>query len=283
MYALEKIKKIRSRKTGVALYIGKACHAFIEAWYEGRGLDAALKALRNEFDTIPKNLLDKDELVELAIEQARSEAMMSAYTEAHVEDDRQFQKHIMEKRVQIELIPGVVYEGYIDHLAQDMAGDWWIWETKTSGKAFANADYFNRVMIDSQVCGYMRLGTEILGQPPKGVYYDVILKTSHSQRKTEALSAFIKRLTDLYRAEWKSEGLFIRREFEIPNSRVNNWLKNTRFIAAEIQAARNRAESLWPMNTDHCQAKFGTCRYLPICTSGQVDKLRYAIGDTIER
>jgi len=277
-YALARIKKIRSRRVIVPYVIGTACHAYKEAWYNGLDESQRLAALRKVFKGVDTSLMAKDEIVDLTVDQGRCEAFMYAYTLAHSEDRIQYPKLITEKEVRFEIIPGVDWLGFLDTLAQDAAGDWWVMETKTAGKAFVNKDYFDRVAIDNQVMGYMRLAAEVLGFMPKGIIYDVILKTQHRQRKGESLSAFVKRLQHLYVKDWKTEGLFARHELIVSPKAVDRWLTETRFIAAEIKAAHDNKIKVWPKNTGNCIAKYGACQYMSVCTTGQVDKMRFTIG-----
>jgi hypothetical protein len=277
-YALRNITKVQIRKRPVYFIIGTACHAFIEAWHEERGMDACIKALRDTFSKEDKSMLSADELVDFAIEQARAEAMMMGYIAMYEKDKKVYTTHLMEKKADIMLTDSIKYKGYLDHLAKDGAGDWWIVERKTSAKGFVNADFFNRVMVDNQVMGYMELAKELLGVYPKGILYDVILKTQHSQRQTETLAAFLRRLTDLYVKDGKKEGLYVRQELLVPLSRVESWKKEITIVAEEMRLAMASGTKTWPKNSGNCIGKYGSCMYLPICVSGKIDSVRYKRG-----
>lgn len=268
--------KLQLKKRPVYFVIGSACHAYIEAWHENRGEEACIKALRDVFKEAKNPLLSKDELIDLAIEQARAEAMMIGYSKQYEKDKAIYVTHLMEKRSEIQLDVGIRYKGYLDHLAKDGAGDWWIVERKTSAKGFVNADFFNRVMVDNQVMGYMELAKELLGVYPKGVLYDVILKTQHSQRQSETLESFIRRLSALYMDP--KEGLFVRQELLVPIKRVEAWKKEIVIVAREMKQHVDSGTKTWPKNSGNCIGKYGACMYLPICTSGKVDTVRYTRG-----
>ena len=261
----------------VPLVAGRGFHAYKEALYQGLSHEQCIAALNKEFELSPQQaaMLDKQGTTKLAIEKGRLNAMANAYREAYPDDQHQYKNYITESKITLPLLDEVTYLGYVDCLALDQAGDWWIIETKTASKGTVTADYYERVAFDWQVLGYAALAAEKLGVFPRGIVYDVAIKTKHSQRKGETAQGFINRLTKLYRDEWKSQGLFERHELELSAKNVDKWKKQVTMIASEIKEAHDREEKNWPQNTNNCLGKFGTCSHMPICATGRVDKLIY--------
>jgi hypothetical protein len=280
MYRLQYLQKLERRGVIIPLITGRAIHAYQQALREGLSPEQCELALEKEFD-VPdqdKAMLNRDQQAKFEIERYRAIAMMRAYLTAYPTDATQYKKWITESHIEIPIegLDDVVYHGYIDCLVQDVAGDWWIFETKSAANATVNADYFERVKIDGQVAGYMELAKAKLGFYPKGIVYDVIIKTQHSQKKGESTAAFISRLTHLYVNEWKNNGLFERMELELSPTMVDAWREDMKMLANEIKSAIDRKEKVWPKNTGNCLGKFGSCKFMPICTTGKVSKLLYA-------
>lgn len=271
------VQGIKRKGVIVPLITGRAVHAYQQALREGLSPEQCELALMKEFD-IPDHeraMLSRDESAKLEVEKYRALAMMQSYISAYCTDATQYTKWITESHIEMPLIEGVTYHGYIDCLTQDVAGDWWIFETKTASASTVNAEYFERVKIDSQVAGYMELAKTKLGFYPRGIVYDVIMKTQHSKKQGEAQASFVNRLRKLYVEEWKTRGLFERHEVEIPESVITRWSKDIRVVAAEIKSMIDNKEKHWPRNTGHCLGKFGACPMFNVCTTGRVNKLLY--------
>lgn len=236
-------------------------------------MDAAIRG-------VDLSLYSKKDIEKFAIEMARMKAMATAYAEAFKNDFNEYDVVLTEQKFSLPLIEGVEFNGFIDVLMQDAAGDWWVKELKTASSGTVDSDYTARIQIDSQVLSYAWAVGEMLGTPPRGIVYDVVIKTKHSQRKGETVSGFISRLEKLYIEEWSTNSLFIREKLEFSEANTNRWLTETKFIAAEILSATESMDKLrFPKNTGHCKAKWGTCDYFDICVSGRVDKLKYTVKE----
>lgn len=276
-YRLMNVQGIKRRGIIIPFITGRAVHAYQQALREGLSPEQCELALLKEFD-IPEQqvaMLSRDDQNKLDVEKYRSLAMMQSYTSAYASDSTQYSKWITESHIEIPLIDDVVYHGYIDCLTQDVAGDWWIFETKTASAGTVNAEYFERVKIDSQVAGYMELAKAKLGFYPRGIVYDVILKTQHSRKQGESNGSFINRLRNLYVNEWKTRGLFERHEVEVGSNTIKRWNSDIRTIAKEIKTLIDNKEKNWTRNTGHCLGKFGACPMFNICTTGRMNKLLY--------
>lgn len=276
-YKLRKRDRIFRREVPEALTVGRALHKWMEGLYSGLPDEALDSLLEQEFMSVDTSLFDTEALVKLEIAKHKILAIARAYKEVYADDFEQYKKFLTEKSLEIPLSAQITYEGRLDLLVQDAADDWWILETKTASRGTVKGDFFERVRIDAQILGQVALATAFLGQAPVGVVYNVIEKTSHRQKQTETLGAFIQRITKMYVDNWRVEGLFKREELLIGPNAIEEWFRETLLIAEEMRDAVETAK-LWPKNTDYCFNKYGHCPYFPICTTGQVDPLLYVQG-----
>ena len=198
-YKYARLNKIYPRKRGVALYTGSAAHKYIECRRNGLDDAQAEVNVRSIFDEAKEGgLWDATELVKLEIEMHRALAMARAYWTIYSERDSiEYPKLQTEVELKRKLCDGITYRGFIDCLAQDAAGQWWVHDIKTASSAAVNPGYFERVAFDNQVVGYVWLAEKYLGIRPAGVIYDVIVKTQHSRTQKESSIQFCNRLRDI--------------------------------------------------------------------------------------
>ena len=211
------------------------------------------------------------------------EGICEAYPKFYSQDFDEYTSFMTEQKLTMPLVEGgkgrdpIRYKGYLDFLAQEAAGDWWVVDTKTTTSP--NADYFRKVHIDSQLTGYMWLAKELLGEFPKGVIYDVIKKPSIRLKKGENQRAFRDRVKKEYTLYAEAKGYFVREEIIIGKRQLDRWFRNTQHIAEMIQTKRSIKTKVWPMNTGNCQSGWGSsCQYLEICITGKVNKLQFTKG-----
>jgi hypothetical protein len=182
------------------------------------------------------------------------------------------------------------YQGFLDGLFQDAAGDWWVFETKTKkyNKPGSNegANYVKKVHIDNQVLGYIHGGAQVLtyrlGTPtiPKGVIYNVIQKPSISRKKTESLQDFRKRVREEYTRYAEEKEYFARYPLQLKQSLIDNWLPEMKMWLMEIAHKKGtKSKRMFPMNSGACTSKFGTCKWMGSCTSGKYQKLLFKKKD----
>lgn len=265
-------KGIRPRKRPVPYIVGSAVGKFLEAYYQQQ--PNPLLALEAEFKNVNTSLLSTEEVADLACQRAMCVGIAKAYPKFYDQDFDQFQKFICEKRGMLKLKNGHEYEGYIDVLCQDAAGDWWIMETKTASRVDSN--YLDRVKIDWQVISYMWLAKEMLGSFPRGVVYNVIKKTQIRRKAGEALSTFAKRIETEYVLHAQAKGLFHREEVIIGRDALIQWRREIEYVTALI--ASKEEGTPWPMSTGACIQAYGACQYLNLCTSAEMNKLIYEVS-----
>jgi PD-(D/E)XK nuclease superfamily protein len=271
---------IRPKKKRISLTTGTAFHEFIRYLYAGIPLEGALKKVDESFKKVDLGLLTSEETAKLHVEWSRCLGMAMAYAEYYKSDFDQYRKFICEQRGEFEILPGIQYVGSVDILMQDAAGSWWIKETKTAKKGTVNQAYIDRIKIDSQTKGYMFFGKAILGEFPKGIVYDIALKTSHSKRAQESVTQFCKRIRQVH-IEGGQE-LFHREELIIGEDSLDAWMEEMKETVSDM-ARDYSSNSLWPKNDGYCINKYGACEMLHICSnSDRVDPMIYEVRKVIQ-
>ncbi len=279
LYLLENIKKVRSRHRPLYFTIGTAFHEFIGAWHMGLPHEACVKKVDEEFGKIDLSLLNAEQTADFHMDWARVIGMASAYVERYASDRDQYQKFLVEKHAEIELIPDELYHGYIDVLMQDASGAWWIKETKTVAASTLTEAYWQKVKIDNQTLGYAFLAKKILGEWPVGVVYDVIKKTQHRKRAQETVQQFCTRIRNVYAGK-EADNLFFRREYLLNRTDLKRWLDDYRQKIARAAEMRRNQHTRWTMNTGHCLKWGNPCGMFAICMGGgEIDPVLYKEKD----
>lgn len=267
--------KARTRKRPLYFVLGEAVHKYIEMFYRTKDLKLAKRQVETVFDAVDKSLLNREEMHDLEVDRNTALGIAEAYPLFYKSDFDEFKNFLTEQKFSIQLSGSDTYGGILDALLQDHAGAWWILETKTTSAQAINVDYFEKVKIDSQVAGYMHGAKQILGEYPSGVIYNVIKKPSIRLKNGESLADFQRRIFHEYTKMAVEKNYFMRQQLMVATHRLDTWLEDTTKMTAQISASVEAKSSFWPMNTGACQAKFGTCPYLPVCTTGKYSPLLY--------
>lgn len=270
-YKLYKIDGITPKRKRVPLIAGQAGHAFLDAHMMGLDTDACLERITKVFDDVDKGMMTPEEIQDLDIERVRITAMCKVYTRIYEDDPIRYPKILAEKQFEFPLVDDHTYMGIIDVLMQDTDGDWWVKETKFQ----APHPSFDVLQFNSQILGETFGAQELIGTTPKGVLYDVVRKTKHrpAKSKNESIAAFCNRLEKLYLDPANKDDLFIREPILVGPNRLNQWFKEKCYLAKVVQSYVGHG--VWPKNTGQCKNHFGTCDYLPICSTGVVDDTIY--------
>lgn len=263
------------RKRPTYFVFGSAIHKFIEIFYRTKSTEMALRAVENEFKAVDTSPLNREEIHELEVDKQTALGIASVYPNFYKADFDNYKTFLTEQKFTLTLPCGEKYYGTIDGLIQDHAGDWWILETKTASAQTVNADYFERVKIDSQVAGYMHGAKHMLGSFPRGVVYNVIKKPSIRLKNGESLQAFQKRVFQEYTQFATEKAYFTRHELLVAEHRLNSWLGDTDRLVVELATKHKEGDKWWHKNTGACRANFGSCAYLPACVAGQYNKILY--------
>lgn len=285
-------RKMQPRKRPSYFVVGSAVHAFLDIYYatKGKDLKVAKQAAQNEFAGVNRALLTQKEVTKLEQDRAMVLGICEAYAKLYKTDFDQYEMFMTEQHAEFSFgdmksLKGrplghpepVLFHGFIDLLAKDAAGEWWIMETKTASPQSVNDDYFRRVQIDAQVHAYMWVAREILGAFPRGVIYNVIKKSNLRRRQAESLEGLQKRILKDYVAHGQEEQKFVRQEVIIGKPSLKRWYANTKAHCFGLTRRLLRGKpSSWLMRTNQCISGFGSaCSMLDACIDGNYNKMLY--------
>ncbi len=272
-----RLDRIRPKKKPSYFIQGNLIHAGIEAWMMGLSVDNAIKNVLTEINTKSMN---KEEIKGLQIMKTITVGILDAYRIHYGADRERFRTIQTEKTIDVVINkdPRVTHRSIIDMMAQDRSGAWWIYDHKTTGQI--NDNYLQQAALSNQTLGYLHAARRFLGEWPKGIVYNIILKPSirpRTKRNPETLDQFCSRL---YQEYANNPDKYFFREDILTNKRmVKAWLDETTVIAGEIVARIKMTEEIgdtaWPKCTGACFNYNSTCQYMPICSSGKVNKMLY--------
>lgn len=267
---------------------GSAFHKFLECFYRTGDADMARKMGLGVFDETKTGSFTPEMHMEFEEAKAMLQGICQAYPAFYSGDSAEYQKFHTELKLKgsegLQVAETydhkpIYYEGDIDGLAQDQAGDWWILEHKLlaaqtiGGKDTSN--FQQRLHIDRQNLGYMWLAKEkVLGKWPKGVIYNVVKKPTIRQKKGETLSQYADRVKDKYDKCGLSEGYFQRFPLLISGKHIKDWMDETSYLASTIFTRIGAGCKVWPKATSACH-NYGACAYLQPCTTGKYSRQRY--------
>ncbi len=175
--------------------------------------------------------------------------------------------------------------GKADVIVQDLHGDYWLVEHKTSSEDVTlGSPYWQRLQMDPQVSLYLDAIGEQMGIRIAGCLYDVIKKPTirpakatpeDKRRYTKDGRLYAKqRAVDESPAEWaarlrqdvieRPDFYFVRGEI----ARTERDLEDARADLWQTAKALRDAERLsrWPRNPDACWAYNRACNYWEVCT-----------------
>lgn len=247
MHEWQYIKGIRPKDKAEALFFGSAIHSALEMLYKDMPLDAALSAL--------------DELDE--VNRAKARALISHYFAQNMaggwnpEDVLDVEKWVKSS------FGGHDFIGRLDAVIR-VNGRVWVMEHKTA--TAVDDDYIERIKIDTQSMLYVLAAREEYGEVA-GVIYDVLIKPSIRQKKSETIEDFEARCMEEVTAE-----NFVR---------VYHWFSDDdleeakqEFMACSQAIKDCEYGMVRPYrNTGACNAIGRACPYLCLCCEKKPDKL----------
>ena len=280
------IRKIEQRKRPVYFTFGEAAHKFLEIYYSSKGkkIEEATREAIKIFQSVDRGLLTPEEIHTLEIEQSKVEGICQAYPKFYNKDFLEFETMMTELSYRKDkgiLLTStrdydVYYEGDIDGLFQDAAGDWWIVEHKFLAPQTITQSFLEKVHIDSQVLGYMWLAKErAIGEFPRGVIYNIIKKPSIRLKKGETREAFATRVREEYITHGQTKEYFIRHDPQISQAHLDTWWKEKAHLANYAYTRIGIRSGMWPKNTGACHNNYGSCQYLNACVTGKYNRLIY--------
>lgn len=136
-----------------------------------------------------------------------------------------------------------------------------LFETKT--KARIEEQNISDIMpFERQVNLYM-CGIRKRGDTPSGVMYNIIRRPALRQKKSETLEQFSARIIEDVKAnlDW----YFIRMQMDVDEQDLNRAEEELNDLVADFILWWN-GELGHYKNTNHCENKYGTCQFLPVCS-----------------
>jgi NAD-dependent dihydropyrimidine dehydrogenase PreA subunit len=232
--------------------------------------EAALKLVKTD-------RMKKDDIEDFFIETNRARAMMYGYFNKYQPTLSNYKTIYSEKKTEIDLGHGRIYDGKFDRIVQEMDDEWWVLETKTSAKMVISPDYIRSIAINNQVLGYILTAQNTLGIQIRGVIWDVIVKTQHRQTQKESPAGFVNRLKNMYMDPKENEGLYFREKVIISPKEVERFKNQAAFTLDMMRTCRDA--KMYPMNSNNCIGKYGSCVFMPICLTKKIDDSIYTKRD----
>lgn len=279
------VRKVYPRARPLYYVFGEAAHKFLEIYYSSRGDEerAKIEAIKI-FDAVDRGPLTADDIHKLEIEQAKLEGICEAYPKFYTQDFDEFPTMLVE--LDYPETNGfflastrdydLYYEGKIDGLFQDAAGDWWIVEHKFLAPQSVTQGLIDKIHIDNQILGYMWLAKEkAIGKWPKGVLYNIIKKPAIRQKKGETLRAFATRVKNEYLVHGQQKNYFMRFDPMISLQHLEEWKAERAHVAGMMYTKIGIKSKVWSKNTGTCNNLYGNCPYLSACVTGKYNRLMY--------
>lgn len=223
-----------------ALHFGRVWHKMLDTWYTTGGDQIkAVNAGAAEWGMI--EFAGDHRTLPRALE-AFSKYVKQFGNRAEHESTYGFVQGAPMVEIAIELqwpeIP-LPYVGKIDRIVVTQGDEIYINDHKTTSRM--EQSFFRGFEMASQMLGYTRLGTMMLGQPVAGVMVNAynVTPTGKSDR-------------------------FERQYVALPEERVNHWAEVT--LPAQMHAIIRAHESDdWQQNHSACSGKYGLCHYFDVC------------------
>lgn len=139
----------------------------------------------------------------------------------------------------------------------------WLFETKT--KSILNeGNLLDTLWFEFQVNFYLFAMRKTTGKFPAGVLYNIIRKSSLYRRKHETLAGYAKRVAD--DVARRPEFYFVRFEVVVKPDEMRAFEKELDALVIEfIRWLKGKGGHY--KNTGACESKYGSCPFLPICSS----------------
>jgi hypothetical protein len=248
------VREVEAIERPEALLLGTAIHGFLESHYRQLPFEPPT-------DLTPKS-------------RAILRGVIEGYSVRYMDDCDLFDAVALEQVISGEILnpetgrPAreFAYGGKIDGLIilkKEMesfkAGDLLLMEHKSASRV--DDAYFERLQLDSQLLLYSLFLSRQLEVPIAGVLFNVILKPSLRQKKSENEAEYHQRLR--LEMDWPEQ--YHRRYLRFPEIRLQE-------IQKELWDAKNiiskaRQAGVFTMNSSACFDYHRKCDYWPLCSS----------------
>ena len=248
------VREIEAKERPEALLLGTAIHGFLESHY-------CQLPYTPPIDLAPKS-------------QAILKGVREYYPILYMDDLDLFEPIAVEKIISGEILnpetgrPAreYAYGGKVDGLVllkKDVegfkAGDLLLLEHKTTTKV--DEAYFERLQLDSQLLLYSLYLSRELGAPIAGTLFNVILKPSLRQKKSESEAEYHQRLR--LEMDWPEQ--YHRRYLRFPDQRLQEIMRE--LWSAKNVIAKARLENVFTMNSGACFDYHRKCDFWALCSS----------------
>lgn len=264
-------------RTSAPLQFGSLAHRVLELVYLQNksvpGPKDVLKTLtkvHREFLNEEGSRLSAEGMENLETNMAVLEAILPHYFKFHKKDFTNMRWVELEKVFKVPSpVTGVNLVGRIDG-AYNQKKELWLFESKTKGR-IEEENLTDTLAFDFQNNVYNYALRKKYARTPCGTLYNIIRRPGQRVKKDESLKSFSTRIEREIQRD--PSYYFIRFEIAIPQSEfrrfeselgdvVNEFLK---WFKKELPTYRN---------TSACIQKYGPCRFLPKCASGETGLYR---------
>lgn len=233
LYWLRHVRGLSSKGVKTALGFGGMVHAGLAKWYETGSAEQALRTVEEYVFVDPES----DHRTK-----GRAMVTMAEYIGHYGSPDSRWDKVLLtETPFDIVDADGFRYGGVID-LVVLWKGVPWIVDHKTTTRG--GDSYWYQFQNSGQMCGYTWAGSELVGQPVRGVIINRILL--HKQKKSP-------------------EEEFAWRPMLYSAEKVLEW-KEMRIDAYHEIALSIETDNFRP-RWDNCINKYGTCPFFNVCSA----------------
>lgn len=213
---------------------------------------------------------DADTLQNLEMNCLLAEAILPVYFKFWHKDISSMDWHALEHKFRVE-IPGTGTKliGKMDGNFHPMKGKkvMWLFETKNKSRLGEQGET-NLVDIlphELQVNLYLGAMVMMYDEIPGGLLMNIIRRPNFKGKKGESMEALAKRIADDVRK--RPSYYFIRIRMTVDKNDLARMQREHAALTRDfVRWATGKGEHY--RNSDHCENKYGTCDFLPICSRG---------------
>jgi len=257
-------------KTASVLQFGEMAHGVLENIYkEGRkkapSEEEVLEFIKEQveaWETSPRGQrAGAEDLEQLELNTAFLEAVLPSYFKFWAKEDfGQLQWVGLEKEFDIEFA-GFRLRGKMDGIYRK--GGLWVFETKTKGR-IDEQNISELLSFDFQSDFYSLATEKLYKEPPVGIRYNIIRRPGQKLGKKETVVAFKERVRKEVLADPKH--YFIRYRVDKSKEDMEVFKRELTQILKEYKEWQQGKIADFK-NPTSCVDKYGTCRFLRICSS----------------
>lgn len=254
------------------LLLGQTVHAGLAAHHSGQDPVSAIRDFCQGLAGQPGSLTSA-EIERLETCHGKAQAMVAGYARQYPTEPPFL---AVEQSFEVPLGNGHHLTGTIDGYTE-VDGDLWLVEHKTSSDF--SQPYFDAASISWQVYGYMLGARSLTKRWPKGIIYNVLLKSALRQKVKETKEEFHARIAAQYTDPETGPAMFRRVRIILPKRQLEGYLDGLKIVTDLIAGSVLRWETysnkedarnmlFWP-NTGFCIRGHTTCQFLGTCSAYQ--------------